>query len=313
MLKVGLALYTIRDKMNANPIEAIERVGKLGYKYVEAANYALDNNALLGFDITPEAFKAKLDEFGMKLVSCHIGRADLYEDAGSSMIQLKETPRILDLTEEDIKRCSEAHLKVGNDKLVYPIAFYPNSRDEVMKKCEYFNRLSSIAKSCGTTLVYHAHFQEYALVDGKLIFEYLYDHTDMLFELDTFWVLRSGEDPISMMKRFGDRIILLHQKDFSKDTNVNLNLWTFYGSEMKNGTRPGRYVRNPEFFCIDVPEVFAEIGTGILPVQDYIDAANQYTKAEYILLEQDYSVKYDEYESIEISMNSFKKFNGIQW
>jgi hypothetical protein len=35
-------------------------------------------------------------------------------------------------------------------------------------------------------------------------------------------------------------------------------------------------------------------------------------KADYIILEQDHTV-HDEFESIRISMESFKKFKGLEW
>ena len=56
---------------------------------------------------------------------------------------------------------------------------------------------------------------------------------------------------------------------------------------------------------------FAEVGNGILPIQDYINVGNK-LGVEYILLEQDLTA-IDELESIRISMSAFKKFTGIEW
>ncbi len=313
MLKVGLALYSVRNKMNSDPLATIDKVGKLGYKYVEAANYALDQDPLLGFMLSPEDAKAKFDEFGMKLISCHIGRVDMYEDASKSLLVFKDVPKLVPLKDDDIARCSEAHLKVGSDKLICPVEFYPNNRDGILRKCEYLNHLSELAKKYGTKFMYHNHYQEFASVDNKLIFEYLYENTELLFELDTFWVMRGGEDPIEIMKRYGDRIAMLHQKDYSTATKVPVNIWHTLGPDMKNAKYPHRSIKEKEFFTADIPETYTEIGTGIMPIQDIIDAANKYTKAEYILLEQDYSENYDEFESIQVSMNHFKKYSGIEW
>jgi hypothetical protein len=51
---------------------------------------------------------------------------------------------------------------------------------------------------------------------------------------------------------------------------------------------------------------------GIMNIQDCISVGNEVCKTDYIILEQDFSSR-DELESIRISMNSFKKFTGIQW
>ena len=55
-----------------------------------------------------------------------------------------------------------------------------------------------------------------------------------------------------------------------------------------------------------------QVGTGTIDIQRIIDAAEKYTVAEYMVLEQDFS-KYDEIESINISMNSFKRFQGVEF
>ena len=60
------------------------------------------------------------------------------------------------------------------------------------------------------------------------------------------------------------------------------------------------------------PESFTEIGTGTINIQRIIDATEKYTAAEYMILEQDFS-KHDEIESINISMNSFKRFRGVEF
>ena len=313
MLKVGLALYSVRNEMNRDPLATLDKVGKLGYKYVEAANFALDSDPLLGFNLSAENVKEKLDEFGMKLVSCHIGRVDMYEDASKSLEVFKAVPQILKLKDDDIARCSEAHLKVGNDKLICPVLFYPNDRDGILKNCEYLNHISELCKKYGTKFVYHNHYQEFVSIDNKLIFEYLYENTDLLFELDSFWAMRGGENPIDIMKRFGDRIIMVHQKDYSKDTMVPSNIWHTLGPDMKTGKYPHRSVKEREFFTSDIPETYTEIGTGIMPIQDIINAVNEYTNAKYVLLEQDYSEKYQELESIQISMDKFKSYKGIEW
>ena len=57
---------------------------------------------------------------------------------------------------------------------------------------------------------------------------------------------------------------------------------------------------------------FTEIGTGTMNIQAIIDKANALGSVDYIILEQDYS-QHPQLESIRLSMDSFKKFNGISW
>lgn len=58
---------------------------------------------------------------------------------------------------------------------------------------------------------------------------------------------------------------------------------------------------------------FTEIGSGIMPIQKIIDAANEYTDAKYIILEQDATRMPSQIDSIIKSMEGFKKFTGIEW
>lgn len=50
-----------------------------------------------------------------------------------------------------------------------------------------------------------------------------------------------------------------------------------------------------------------------MPIQDIINAANTYTNAQYIILEQDATRMPTQMDSIEKSMEGFRKFDGISW
>ncbi|GEM_PF-7084074 len=74
---IGLQMYSLRDnigKSSENVAAMIEEIGKMGYKYVETANYW---DGLI-YNYTPADFKAKLDENGLWAVSCHV-RQDMWE------------------------------------------------------------------------------------------------------------------------------------------------------------------------------------------------------------------------------------------
>ena len=50
-----------------------------------------------------------------------------------------------------------------------------------------------------------------------------------------------------------------------------------------------------------------------IPIQKIIDTANAFTKAEYIILEQDFTRLPSQIESITKSMEGFRKYTGIEW
>ena len=124
------------------------------------------------------------------------------------------------------------------------------------------------------------------------------------FQIDTFWALRGGLDPVELFRKYGKRVRLLHQKDFSKEIGEPINIFKFVDEN--------KVIDYTTFSQVVKPESFTEIGTGTIDIQRIIDAAEKYTAAEYMVLEQDFS-KYDEIESINISMNSFKRFRGVEF
>ena len=155
---------------------------------------------------------------------------------------------------------------------------------------------------------YHNHYQEFQLIDGQTVYEIILDNTDpelVFIEMDTYWVYRGGQDPIAWMRRYPERVILLHQKDFPENAPQPQNLYdgvvdtdgTITMETFENDLRPG---------C------FTEIGTGTLPIQDILDTASGLPNLQYMLLEQDFS-SYPDLESVARSRDAFGHYRGISW
>ena len=66
--KVGLQLYTVRDKMKDDFEGTLARVAEIGYKEVEAADPY--NN------MEPKQYRALLDKYGLTMPSTHSGAVD---------------------------------------------------------------------------------------------------------------------------------------------------------------------------------------------------------------------------------------------
>lgn len=65
--RTGLALYTIRDAMMANPEESLDKVAEAGYDWVEAANH--DRGLFYG--MKPAKFGKLVKKSGLELISTH--------------------------------------------------------------------------------------------------------------------------------------------------------------------------------------------------------------------------------------------------
>ena len=288
-MKVGLQIFSIKESMAKDPIQAIRQAAQAGYQYLEAANHKADEDAGIGFGVAAEELKKTLADCGAKVVSAHVSP----------------------LSRDRMKEILEYHAAIGNQNLVCPAAHF-NDPDDLMRQCESFNSYGEMAKPYGIRFHYHNHAHEFMTMDGRTVLDLLMKHTDpdkMGLELDTFWAMRGGADPLELIWKYRDRITLLHQKDMSKTTPSPVNVFRRLDREV-----------SPEHECdfsywkaqTDNRD-FAEIGTGIMEIQKIIDAANDIGTVEYMFLEQDATQMESEDASVRKSMEEFRKFRGISW
>ena len=89
-----------------------------------------------------------------------------------------------------------------------------------------------MCKKAGLKLAYHNHDFEFQKHDGVTGFEILLKETDkelVYFELDLYWVIHSGNDPLKLFKENSGRFKMWHVKDKDK-TNNDLNTEVGFGT-----------------------------------------------------------------------------------
>ncbi len=245
-LPVAVQLYTIRDASSADFPGALRKVASIGYKAVEFAGFN-------GF--TPAQIKPVLDELGLNVVAAHVG-FDGFEHGKA------------DQTFADYKA-------IGAPFLVVPYLSEDRRKDAAgyANVAKQLNELAKLAKVHDIKIGYHNHdFEFNQKWDGVSGLEILINETDpewVKFELDTYWALFAGVDPVTFLNKYPGRFSLLHIKDMNPDDRS-----------------------------------FAEVGTGILPL-DGIIAAAPAAGATALIVEQDVC-KRDPLESIAISYNNLK-------
>ena len=134
----------------------------------------------------------------------------------------------------------------------------------------------------------------------KSIFELMVEQMDedlVMFEFDTYWAVRGGQDPIYWMKKLGKRCDLLHQKDMPASTNP-VNLFEKFGYDSQ--------ITIDSMWLTQDAEHFTEVGDGVLNIPGIIEAARKYNQASYIFIEQDMTSR-TELESIEVSLANFTR------
>lgn len=286
-IKTGIQLYSVRESLAKDPYGTLAKIAEIGYKYLEGANHNAGEDPGLGFNVPAEEMKKRLDDLGLKIVGCHIQPLE---------------PEVID-------RVLDYHQVLGNPQIGCAIDFFSyGDVDYVLRRCQLFNQLGEKCKARGMRFYYHNHYQEFQKFGDKYVYDIIMENTDpslVFVEIDTYWVTRAGIDPIGLIEKYRDRLVLLHQKDFPAQAPQPLVMYDGI-------IDPNANIDMALFGATVDPACFTEIGTGTLPIQQIIDAALKAPHLEYILLEQDHS-QLDELESIKVSMEAFKKFQGIVW
>lgn len=189
-MKVALQLYTIRDKVKENYIDALEKVAEIGYKYVEFAGHpflSVDVNKLRDF----------LDNIGVKAVSAHVGFDLILSDPDRVLKYASSLGLKYIVSEPDIR-------KMSNVKDCLDAASKMNSIGR--KTLEY-----------GIKFGMHNHAIEFdKKFNGRTVYDILIENTEsdlVFFQPDVYWIKYAGYDPVDILSRLNGRCYLIHLKD----------------------------------------------------------------------------------------------------
>jgi len=198
----GMTLYTIRDQMDANPRESLQKVADIGYKYIEATGYK-DGKF---YGMAPVEFKNYLTELGLTPISTHQGTVTM-ENADAMIADVKAA---------------------GFEYFVIPVPpmghFHYDTTTHTMgmsgtpaEIADLLNTLGKKCKAAGLKLLYHNHnFEFKANEDGVVPYDYFLEHTDpefVNFQMDMYWITKAGADPLEYFKRYPGRFKIWHLKD----------------------------------------------------------------------------------------------------
>jgi sugar phosphate isomerase/epimerase len=171
---------------------------------------------------------------GLRLVSTHLGFADLkshMDDVLEFSHQLglqyiicpspqlrnppppRPRPTAAQIAAMRAARGSQA-ARGGRGNGFRPPAF---TLDDWKYNAEQFNIFGEKINAAGMRFGYHNHTTEFTKVDGQVPLEVLIQNTDpdkVHFEMDCGWVVVGGGDPVSLMRRYKNRFVMIHVKDF---------------------------------------------------------------------------------------------------
>lgn len=194
---IGVQLYSFRNQLPKDVPGMLKKIKQMGITELEGGDT---------YGLSVEAYKKILDDNGLKIVGI-----------GADFNKLQtDLPSIISLAKE-----------LGASYIIcywIPHAEGTFTYKDTKKSIAVFNKAGKILKENGLLFCYHPHGYEFRAYKKGTLFDYLLQKTKpgyVNFEMDVFWVKHAGQEPVTLLKKYPSRFLLMHLKDRKPGTPGN--------------------------------------------------------------------------------------------
>lgn len=185
--ELSVQLYTVREALHDDLTGTLARIAEIGYRRVEP------------FDLVET-----------------IGLADALASAGLAAPTAHQD--IIGLPETELHEIFGLADAMGIARVMDPWVTPERwqSTESIAAIAAELNEAARIAHDHGVAVGYHNHVHELeSVIDGRLALDIFADMLDPTvgLELDTYWVVVAGQDPVDVLDRLGERVVAIHVKD----------------------------------------------------------------------------------------------------
>ncbi len=184
MKPISIQLYTLRDAAAKDFPAVLRFLAETGYCGVEFAGLHGHN---------PKEIATLIGDLGLKASSSHTALP----------------------APENITEIADTELTLGNTRVIS--GFGPDSfatLDAIKVAAEQFEQAAEVLEPYGMTFGFHNHWWEFAIVEGRTVYEILMEEApDVFSELDVYWTAMGKADPVKIVSEYSARLPLLHIKD----------------------------------------------------------------------------------------------------
>jgi len=273
--RIGLGAFTIPTMLERDFPGTIKTLASIGYKEIEtfgpyswsapvarerwevtARSLAFSGSGYFGR--TAREVRVILDDNGLTSPSMHTD---------------------LDSLRTRLEPMAEAAHVLGQRYVVLPAipTEERQSLDDYRRIADEFNQIGAHAVSLGVRFKYHNHGYGLAPVDGVVPFELVADNTDPAvvdLQMDIYWTVAGGADPIAYLRRYRGRYKSLHIKDMAQPVR-------FEG----DGGDPSQWIALFPYIT--------DAGSGVLDLAGILSAAKD-SGCEHFFVERDQTPTPDE-------------------
>jgi len=191
----GIQLWTVKSDLPKDPKGVLKQLASYGYTQIES----FEGSQGMFWGMSPSEFKNYIDSLGMTAVSSHFN--DIYKDSFN-------------------QKAADA-AAAGLKYLISPSESGAKTADDYKKLADRFNECGEICKKNGLQVGYHNHDAIFKPVDNQIPMDILLNNTNkdtVVFEMDIYWVVVAGADPVDYLKKYDGRFKLGHVKDRIKNS-----------------------------------------------------------------------------------------------
>lgn len=188
----GVQLYTLRDRIEDDLDATLAAVAAVGYAEVELFQL---------HGLTPAAMRSRLDAVGLRATSSHYP---------------------IQAFRGNLEQSVDGAAALGQSLMVLPsIPSEERTPEGLTRVADDLSRAGERAANAGLRVAYHNHDWELRpTVDGARPIDLLLDRSDPAlvdWQMDVFWTVHGGADPLTMLAERGDRVTSVHVKDRTAD------------------------------------------------------------------------------------------------
>lgn len=266
--KIGIQLFSLPKALEADFGGGIHMLSEIGYREIEmygpfsfSAPSAIERwvaiTSAIGFSgsgyfgRTAAEVKKIMDDNKLTVPSIHTD----FETLRTRMNQL-----------------GEAAQTIGFKYVVLPALPEENRKtlDDYKKTIDIFNQVGEQAAKAGLRFAYHNHGYGLQELEGKIPVQMIIENTDpkkVFLEMDLFWTVAGGVDPIAFLQKYPGRYKMMHVKNMKQKVRFSGD-----GSDSRQ--------------WIELFPQMSTVGEGVLDIKGIIQAAKK-SGMEHFFVEQD--------------------------
>lgn len=197
--KIGLQLYSIRRKLNAeNFHEIMNQISKIGYDGVEFYQF---------YSKPASEVRAVLEGCGLEPVSSHVGIENLRNNLEDTL---------------------EYHKEIGCNNIIVPYLpskSFKNKR-AIRKTSDELSKIADELNARGFDFGYHNHFHEFFTLNGVTAFETFAKEipNSVGLQPDVGHIRKGGVEPVAFLEKLENPYVSFHIKDIEGKEGFDIPL-----------------------------------------------------------------------------------------